>query len=64
MILNQKKVFDLIMKDSFQDLFSVQTATDMHKMLVADLGISHDLRIAQIGITGTNYIPLQFQSQI
>ncbi|MFZ2303634.1 MAG: Fic family protein [Minisyncoccia bacterium] len=64
MILNQKKVFDLMMSDAFPDLLSVATLTDMHKMLVADLGIPHDLRIAQVGITGTNYIPLQFQSQI
>lgn len=64
MILNQKNVFDLVMSSAFPDLFSVQTVTDMHKMLVADLGIPHDLRIAQVGITGTNYIPLQFQSQI
>lgn len=64
MILNQKKVFDLMISGSFADLFSVATLTDMHKMLVADLGIPHDLRIAQVGITGTNYVPLQFQSQI
>jgi len=64
MILNQKNVFDLIMSNSFPDLFSTQTITDMHKMLVKDLGIPFDLRVAQIGITGTNYTPLQFQSQI
>jgi len=64
MIINQKKVFDLITAGTFTDIFSVQTITDMHKMLIADLGIPHDLRIAHVGITGTNYIPLQFQSQI
>lgn len=64
MILNQKKVFDLIMSGAFPDLFSVQILTDIHKMLVDNLGIPYDLRIAQVGITGTNYIPLQFQSQI
>lgn len=64
MILNQKKVFDLTMNDAFTDLFSVRTLTDMHKLLVTDLNIPYDLRIALVGITGTNYIPLQFQSQI
>ncbi len=64
MILNQKNVFDLIMSDAFTDLHSVQTTTDIHKMLVTGLGIPHDLRIAQVGITGTNYVPLQLQSQI
>jgi len=64
MILNQKKVFDLVVGGAFTDLSSLQTITDMHKMLVADLGIPHDLRIAHVGITGTNYTPLQFQSQI
>lgn len=64
MILNQKNVFDLIIRDEFPNLLSVATLTDIHKMLVADLGIPYDLRIAQVGITGTNYIPLQFQSQI
>lgn len=64
MILNQKKVFDLIINGAFPDLLSVQTLTDMHKMLVAALRIPHDLRIAQVGITGTNYVPLYIQSQI
>src|SRR3989344_865616 len=64
MILNQKRVFDMIINDTFSDMLSVQTLTDMHKMLVADLRIPHDLRIAQVGITGTNYVPLQIQSQI
>ncbi len=64
MILNQKKVFDLTMGDVFTDLFSVHTLTDMHKLLVSDLDIPHDLRIAPVGITGTNYAPLRFQSQV
>ena len=64
MILNQKKVFDMIISGAFPDPLSVQTLTDMHKMLVADLRIPNDLRIAQVGITGTNYVPLQIQSQI
>lgn len=64
MILNQKKVFDLTMNGFFPDLLSVRTLTDMHKLLVNELPIPHDLRVAQVGITGTNYTPLQFQSQI
>lgn len=64
MILNQKNVFDLIISGVFHDLFSVQILTDIHKMLVDGLGIPYDLRIAQVGITGTSYIPLQLQSQI
>ncbi|MEK7568950.1 MAG: Fic family protein [Patescibacteria group bacterium] len=64
MILNQKNVFDLTMSNTFHNLFSVQTLVDVHKMLVSELSIPHDLRIAQVGITGTNYAPLQFQSQI
>mgnify|MGYP001599223515 CR=1 FL=1 len=54
----------MIINGAFSDMLSVQTLTDMHKMLVADLRIPHDLRIAQVGITGTNYVPLQIQSQI
>lgn len=64
MILNQKNVFDLTMSSTFPELFSVQTLVDVHKMLVSGLSIPHDLRVAQVGITGTNYTPLQFQSQI
>ncbi|MEK7128920.1 MAG: Fic family protein [Patescibacteria group bacterium] len=64
MILNQKNVFDKIISGAFTDLLSVRTLTDMHKMLVEGLYIPHDLRIAHVGITGTNYVPLQFQSQI
>jgi Fic family protein len=64
MILNQKKVFDLTISEAFRDLFLVQTLIDIHKLLVTDLNIPSDLRTAQVGITGTNYTPLRFKSQI
>lgn len=64
MILNQKYVFDLIYRDGrFKDA-SVVTLIDMHTLLVKDLGIPHGIRKGNVGITGTQYLPLALPSQL
>jgi Fic family protein len=37
---------------------------EIHKMLVADLGVTENLRSVAVGITGTNYKPLDNVCQI
>ena len=64
MILNQKYVFDLIYKDQHFTNTSTATLIDIHALLVKDLGISPGLRKGNVGITGTQYLPLGVPSQI
>lgn len=64
MILNQKKVFDLIYKTETFINISIPTLIDIHKLLVEELPISHGIRTNNVGITGTQYSPLGISSQI
>ena len=64
MILNQKYVFDLIYKDEHFTDPSEATLIDIHTLLVKDLGIPQGLRKGNVGITGTQYLPLRVPSQL
>jgi len=64
MILNQKKVFDLIYKENFFSDMSLATLIDMHALLMKDLGVSRGVRKSHVGIIGTQYTPLTFESQL
>jgi len=37
---------------------------DIHSLLIADLGVDRSLRHVRVGISGTNYRPLEVESQI
>lgn len=65
MILNHKKALDFILnnKDYFQDL-SLKKIEELHNILVNNLGVAKGLRKYSVGITGTNYRPLDNQHQI
>lgn len=65
MILNHKKAFEEILKDSkrfkrldFSDIYQ------LHNLLVSDLGITTGIRKQAVGITGTVYRPLDNEFQI
>jgi hypothetical protein len=66
MILNHKKAFDYILenKDSFKDNLSIKKIQAVHKILVKDLNISSEPRAGRVGITGSNYLPLDMSTQI
>jgi len=65
MILNHKKALDYIFnnKETFK-VFSMRGIEDVHRLLVADLGVPHGFRSKAVGITGTNYRPLDNVHQI
>lgn len=65
MILNHKSTFDTILahKNTFQDMNGMDVRT-IHSELTRDLDIKVNIREHGVGITGTNYIPLDNKWQI
>jgi len=66
MILNHKKAFDYILenRENFKEGLSLSKITEVHKILVKDLNISSEARAGRVGITGSNYLPLDNSYQI
>ncbi|MFA6159754.1 MAG: Fic family protein [Parcubacteria group bacterium] len=65
MILNHKKVLEYIAlnKKEFQSM-SISQIENIHSLLIDDLGVTKNLRKTLVGITGTNYRPLDNEFQI
>ena len=65
MILNHKKALEYIgsNKKEFQSV-SVPKIENIHSLLVDDLNVTKNLRKTLVGITGTNYKPLDNEFQI
>ncbi|MDR2853792.1 MAG: Fic family protein [Prevotellaceae bacterium] len=65
MLLNHKDAIDFIVEtpDYLQTL-SVSKIEDIHSILVKELGITRNIRTRRVGITGTNYRPLDNEFQI
>ena len=65
MLLNHKEAIDFIVeqKDYLSPL-TVMRIEDIHSLLMKDLGIERNIRIRKVGITGTNYSPLDNEFQI
>ncbi len=65
MILNHKKALDYIFnnKERFKKI-SLRDLEDIHRLLIRDLNIRFGLRSKPVGITGTNYRPLDNSQQI
>jgi fido (protein-threonine AMPylation protein) len=59
MILNHKRALDYILKnkEKFKKV-SLRGIEDIHRLLILDLNIQTGLRSKPVGITGTNYRPL------
>lgn len=65
MILNNKKAFDLILKNCKEfKILSRAKIENIHSVLVENLDIAKNIRKDPVGITGTNYHPLNNQFQI
>jgi len=65
MLLNHKEALDFIMENpDYLFPLSVQGIEDIHSMLVKDLAVERNLRKRRVGISGTNYRPLDNQFQI
>lgn len=65
MLLNHKEALDFIFanKDYLSPL-SIQKIEDIHSLLIKDLGVDRNIRKGRVGISGTNYKPLDNEYQI
>jgi Fic family protein len=65
MLLNHKEAIDFIL-DHSDYLFPVQISRieEIHTLLIKDLGINRNIRKHRVGISGTNYRPLDNEHQI
>ncbi len=65
MLLNHKEAIDFVVAHpDYLQALSVRAIEDIHSILTKELGISRNLRNRRVGITGTNYRPLDNQFQI
>ena len=65
MLLNHKDAIDFIVANpDYIKPLSVSGIEDIHSILIKDLGISKNVRNRRVGISGTNYKPLDNEFQI
>jgi len=65
MLLNHKDALDFIIENSdYLNPLSVSKIEDIHSILTKDLHVERNLRKRRVGISGTNYKPLDNEFQI
>ncbi len=65
MLLNHKETLDFIIENrDYLDCLSVSKIEDIHSMLIKELLVERNLRKRRVGISGTNYQPLDNEFQI
>lgn len=65
MLLNHKKALDFILDDpDFFNALSVSHIEHIHSLLTEGMGVERNIRHSRVGITGTNYRPLDNEFQI
>lgn len=65
MLLNHKRAIDFIVTNpDYLSPVSVSKIEDIHSILMSELGIEKNIRKRRVGITGTNYKPLDNEHQI
>jgi Fic family protein len=65
MLLNHKIAIDFIADNTdYLINLSISKIEDIHSLLVSDLNIDKNIRKRQVGITGTNYKPIDNEFQI
>ena len=65
MLLNHKDAIDFVV-ENFDYFLSLNIAKieDLHGILIKELGVDRNIRTRRVGITGTNYRPLDNEFQI
>jgi len=65
MILNHKKALDYIFanKGDFRKI-TIKKISDIHRLLVADLNVSYNIRKRAVGVVGTKYKPIDNEYQL
>lgn len=65
MLLNHKEAIDFIIENpDYLNPLSVAKIEDIHSILIKELGVERNLRKKRVGISGTNYKPLDNEFQI
>lgn len=65
MLLNHKEALDFLMENpNYINPISVSKIEDIHSILVKELALERNLRKRRVGISGTNYKPLDNEFQI
>jgi Fic family protein len=65
MLLNHKEALDFILENpEYIDPLSLAKIETIHSVLIKELGIDKNIRRGRVGITGTNYVPLDNEFQI
>ena len=65
MLLNHKEALDFILEHpDYLDPIQVNRIEDIHSILVKDLEVARNIRRHRVGISGTNYKPLDNEFQI
>lgn len=65
MLLNHKEALDFIVKHPDYVLpITLSSIEDIHSILIKDLGVDRNIRKRRVGISGTNYKPLDNEFQI
>jgi Fic family protein len=65
MLLNHKEAIDFIVAHpTYVNPLRLAGMEDIHSILMKDLGIERNIRRRRVGITGTNYRPLDNEQQI
>jgi len=65
MLLNHKDALDFIIENpSYVSPLSISRIEDIHSLLIKDLGVDRNIRKNRVGISGTNYRPLDNEFQI
>lgn len=65
MLLNHKDALDFLMENpNYINPISVSKIEDIHSILVKELAVERNLRKRRVGISGTNYKPLDNEFQI
>lgn len=65
MLLNHKEALKAIVaQPEYFRALSLARLEDIHSILIQELGVERNLRHVRVGISGTNYRPLEVESQI
>lgn len=65
MLLNHKDAIDFVISNPQYFLsLSVEKIEELHSIIIKDLGIDRNIRVRRVGITGTNYRPIENEFQI
>ena len=65
MLLNHKDALDFIVDNpGYLQQLTISRIEDIHSLLIKELGVDRNIRTRRVGITGTNYRPIDNEFQI